>query len=379
MQQRHLIIWSIIVLMFPQLAQTLYSPALTDFARAFGIPASAAAQVLSVYFLCFALGVVLWGRLSDRLGRRPAVLGGLLIFLLASCGGLFATRFETLLASQGLAALGVATCSIGVQTILRDRFQGAALGGVFSLVGMALALSPALGLYAGALLASWQGYHGVLWALLASALALLIWTVCRLPETRPCPTHHAALWQTLKLMLRDLDIWRTACLVALFNVAMFSYYAIGPFLFQRLGLSDAQYGYSGILLAGGAALGAWANRYLLRAGYAGPVLIRAAIALLGLAGAAMWMLQDNAWFLLPLCGVVLAYGVAIPNLLGAALHAYQDRLGTAGALLGLMYYLLIGIGMWLTGQAQALGGSLLACGLLAMCIATARRRPPQHA
>ncbi|CAM3719742.1 putative MFS family arabinose efflux permease [Kerstersia gyiorum] len=370
MPHRHLVAWAVIVLMFPQLAQTLYSPALTDFSQSFGIPPSAAAQVLSVYFLCFALGVVLWGRLCDSLGRRPALMAGLLLFTAATAAGLGATSFGMLLASQGLAALGIATCSIGVQTVLRDRFQGPALGSVFSLVGMALALSPALGLFAGAALTRWQGYQGVLLALMATALLLLGWTARRLPETRLGQARPAPLWPTLQLMLRDRDIWQAAGLVALFNIAMFSYYATGPFLFARLGLSEALYGYSGALLAAGAALGAWVNRRLLAAGHPGTTLVRCAIMLMLLAGSAVWLLQDSVWLLLPLTLIVLAYGMAIPNLLGAALHAYGHCLGTAGALFGLLYYLLIGAGMWLAGQAQALGPTLTVCAILA-CLADA--------
>lgn len=62
---------TIALLMFPQVAQTLYSPALADLAQRFTLPASAASQAMSLYLLGFALGVLLWGRLADRVGRRP--------------------------------------------------------------------------------------------------------------------------------------------------------------------------------------------------------------------------------------------------------------------------------------------------------------------
>jgi hypothetical protein len=50
-------------------------------------------------------------------------------------------------------------------------------------------------------------------------------------------------------MLQDRDIWRSTLLVALFNIALFSYYSLGPFVFQRLGLSTQGFGYSGVILA----------------------------------------------------------------------------------------------------------------------------------
>jgi len=143
---------TIALLMFPQLAQTLYSPALADLAQRFTLPASAASQAMSLYLLGFALGVLLWGRLADRVGRRPALLGGLSVFVLAALGGLAAGTFGQVLAAQMLAALGAAAASVVTQTVLRDHLEGPALAQAFSWIGMALALSPAIGLALGSLL-----------------------------------------------------------------------------------------------------------------------------------------------------------------------------------------------------------------------------------
>ncbi|MNE56172.1 hypothetical protein D3C80_1510630 [compost metagenome] len=79
-------------------------------------------------------------------------------------------------------------------------------------------------------------------------------------------------------------------------------------------------------------------------------------------------LHASVWFLAPMLLVVMAFGIAIPNILGTALAAYRDRLGTAGALFGLMYYILIGSGLMLAGWSQNLGSTLLVCAGVAVLL-----------
>ncbi|MCF5548768.1 MFS transporter [Pseudomonas salomonii] len=363
---------TVALLMFPQLAQTLYSPALGDIGRAFAVGPERAGQTLSVYFLAFAFGVVVWGRLCDRWGRRPVMLAGLALYVAATVLALGMTSFNGLLLAQALAAFGAAVGSVVTQTVLRDRFQGVQLAQVFSLMGIALAASPAVGLFTGASLVQSFGYRGVLSGLLLLSLAL--WAVClwALPETRPASMPTAALGETLRLLLRDAGVWRSVGLVAAFNIALFSYYSVGPFIFSRLGLSAADFGYSGVLLALGSGFGAWLNKRLLKRGINGEqlVLIAAGVAVLG--GLLVVLLQHSWMFVWPMLLVVLAFGMAIPNVLGAALVAYQDRLGTAAALFGLLYYLMIGAGLTLVAWAQDLGWSLLVCGLAALWLAAPR-------
>lgn len=368
MNNRNLLPLAIALLMFPQIAQTLYSPALGDIGRVFEVSPEAAAQTLSVYFLAFAVGVVVWGRLCDRIGRRPVMLVGLAIYAAATVIALRVSSFNGLLLAQGLAAFGAAVGSVVTQTLLRDRFKGAELAQVFSLVGIALAASPAIGLFSGASLVEAFGYRGVLIALVLIAATLWLWSCCALPETRPQQTPHVCVWETLARMLRDVGIWRSALWIAAFNVALFSYYSLGPFIFQRLNLDATWFGYSGVILALGSGFGAWANRRLLQAGFAAMQLIRLAAVTGLLGGIGVWWLQDSGAFVLPMLLIVLAFGMAIPNILGMALVNYSDRLGTAGALLGLIYYLLIGAGMMLAGWSQALGETLIACSAVALLL-----------
>ncbi|MGG4604418.1 MFS transporter [Paenalcaligenes sp. Me131] len=354
----------IVLLMFPQLAQTLYSPALTDFSKAFNVPAEAASQAMTVYFLAFAAGVMLWGYVSDRIGRRPAMLAALLLYSAATLAALMVSSFTQLLLTQAVAAIGAAAGSVVSQTILRDHYKGPELAKVFSLVGMALALSPAIGLFTGAGLTRWFGYSGVMLSLLTLALVLVSWSSVSLAESRPADQAKVSFYSTLRTMLIDLNIWRSALLVAAFNIALLSYYAIGPFLFQRAGLDAALYGYSGAALAAGSALGAWLNRRLLQRNFTSNQLQTLAAFLVAAGGAGVLALQQSLWLLAPMTVVVIAFGMAIPNVLGQALTAYAGQLGSAGAVFGLMYYLLIGFGLLLTGWYQALGYTIVLCGLL---------------
>lgn len=373
MMSKKFLCLAIALLMFPQIAQTLYSPALTDIGEAFGVGPQQVAQTLSVFFLAFALGVVVWGRLCDRVGRRPAMLAGMALYTGASMLALGAATFEALLIAQGIGAFGAAVGSVVTQTVLRDRFQGAELAKVFSLMGIALAASPAIGLFTGASLVHALGYRGVLGCLLLVSLALWLWCLRDLPETRPQEVRAPALFQTLWTMLSDLGIWRSTLLVALFNIALFSYYSLGPFAFEQLGLSTQDFGYSGVILALGSGLGAWFNRRLLQRGLNGPQLVQLAATLMLVGASGVWVLERNVWFVLPMLLVVLAFGMAIPNILGAALVNYGDRLGTAGALFGLLYYLLIGGGLMLAAWVQALGEVLMLCGVSALLLSCSNR------
>ncbi|VVO32229.1 MFS transporter [Pseudomonas fluorescens] len=374
MNSRNLLVLAIALLMFPQIAQTLYSPALADIGQAFAVGPQQAVQTLSVFFLAFAFGVVVWGRMCDRIGRRPTMLAGLALYTGASILALNVSHFTALLAAQALAAFGAAVGSVVTQTLLRDRFKGAELAQVFSLMGIALAASPAIGLFTGAYLVHAFGYRGVVGCLLLLASLLWLWCLRTLPETRPGNLTVPALFETLWKMLQDLDIWRSTLLVALFNIGLFSYYSLGPFVFQRLGVGAQWFGYSGVILALGAGLGAWLNKRLLGRGQSGPRLIRLAAVSALLGGMGVWLMQDSVLLVLAMLPVVLAFGMAIPNILGSALVNYGDRLGTAGALFGLLYYLLIGGGLLLVAWGQALGETLMLCGALALLLAGIRQR-----
>ena len=75
---------AVALIMFPQIIETMYSPALTSVKNSFRISENQAAQAMSIFFIAFAFGVVFWGRACDIIGRRPSTLLGLVVFILSA-------------------------------------------------------------------------------------------------------------------------------------------------------------------------------------------------------------------------------------------------------------------------------------------------------
>ena len=358
----------LVMLMFPQIVETIYSPALSSIALSFDVNHAQAAQTLSIYFLAFAIGVVVWGVLADKLGRRPTMLIGLFIY---SCASLLATQtesFAVVMAARALSAFGIAVGSVVTQTMLRDAFDGQELSKVFSLMGMGISISPVVGMLLGGQLTALGGYRYVFFALFLIALLLLAYNVIKLPETQKEQTP-VRLRQLSWKMVRDARIWRSGLLVALYNIALFSYYQLGAFTFSALGYSSEQFGYSGMVLGLGTLLGSYLNKSLVSKNVRKSQLLWLSAVLLSLGSVGVLILSQSIWFVAPMMLVVMSYGIAIPNILSDALVDYKQQVGSAGALFGLMYYIMIGTGLAMAGTAQNLSVILLTCSCLAILLA----------
>ncbi|XDZ52146.1 MFS transporter [Neisseriaceae bacterium CLB008] len=359
----------LLLLMAPQILETLYSPALTDISHAYGVSASAAGQTLSIYFLAFAFGVFFWGRCSDRIGRRQSMLCGLIVYLIGALLALFtAPHFEWLLLARLLTAFGAAVGSVVTQIMLRDVFQGPALGKLFASMGMALALSPMIGLASGGFLVELGSITAVFLGQLGLALILLLWGLKALPETQAdqAQVHTLPLSQTALKMLSDPHIQCSVLLVSAFNVMSFAYFALAPFTFDQLGLSQQQFGYTGALLALASLAGAGLNRHLLTRHVAVLSQIYLGAGLAFMAALLLLWRPHSLWLLPAAMLVMLAFGLAIPNILSQALSHYRHTLGTASALFGLTYYLIIAGGLHLAASSQSLSLTLLVCSLVAL-------------
>jgi len=356
------------LMMFPQIVETIYSPVLPHLANNFNVSIHTATQTLSIYFSAFALGVICWGRIADLIGRRKTMLIGLATYGLGSMLALAANDFNMIMVARFISAFGAAVGSVVTQTMLRDSYNGNELVKVFTLMGMGISLSPIIGLLSGGFIAGYAGHLGVFSVLLSAAIVLGLATFKALPETRPEHITKINLFTLLKRMLKDGEIRYNAILVALFNLVLFSYYSLAPFIFDKLGFNSIEFGYTGIALACGSLLGSLLNKRLLRSKYTSPSLLRLACGLVLFGSVGVYLMQDSIWLLVPMLIVVMSYGIAIPNILAHALTKYKDVAGSAGAVFGLLYYSLLGAALTITGILNNLGLVLmLAASIILAC------------
>ncbi|HEY4566846.1 MAG TPA: multidrug effflux MFS transporter [Savagea sp.] len=335
----------IVLVGFPQLSETILSPSLPSIGVAYDVMPRVAQMLMSVYFMAFALGVFVFGRWSDRIGRRPAMLIGLAIYALGNIVCWQSGTFSALLVGRSLQAFGASVGSIVTQTMLREAFTGTVRNVRFAQISAALAFTPALGPFIGGALHDIWSFRAVFLALVIGSVLLFAVTYNRLPETRTERKAPVALGPLIRRMSRDATLWRYAVLIGGWNGILFAYYTEAPFLFvTHFGLTPSTFGWLGIGVATATAGGAWASKRgharhetperLIQLGSA--IVVCGALASYGaaaLTGTGSFVAMCGALFL-----VLYGIGVALPNALAVALRAYQGEIGTAGALFSLVYY-----------------------------------------
>jgi MFS transporter, DHA1 family, multidrug resistance protein len=166
------------------LALDMMLPALPDIGSAFHIDTANHLQmVLSSFLIGFGAGQFVIGPLSDSFGRRPVLIGGMILYSIASLLALAAPSFETLLLARALEGLGTAATRVIATSIVRDCYAGRRMASVVSLAMMIFiavpVVAPSFG-QAVMLLTQWRGIFVVL---TAYGVLTLLWTAFRLPET----------------------------------------------------------------------------------------------------------------------------------------------------------------------------------------------------
>lgn len=364
-------IWLLTLLvMLPQFAETIYSPVLPMVQAHFGINEESATLTISLYFIAFAMGVAFWGVQCDRIGRKKSLEYGLITYGAGTLAAVFAPGFITLLGARIISAFGIAVGSIVTQTILRDTFDKENISKVFSWIGIGLSVSPVIGMVTGSILASFGGHQSVFITLCVLGLLFLLLSRQKISET-----HHSkksvnlkTLINLLNRMLHDQSIIKCCLLIMSFNVLLFSYYSLAPFIFKENHYSSYTFGYSSIILAGGTFAGAKLNRFLLLKNMQPEYLVKVSTFSACIASVFVWILINTGiCFLIPYFFIVMAFSIAIPNILSTALINYKNETGTAGALLGLMYYILIGSGLISIGFIQNLGISCVLFSGIGIC------------
>src|SRR5213075_1776964 len=167
------------------LAIDMYLPALPTLATEFKVDAARVQHTLSAYLLGLAVGQLAFGPIADRYGRKPPLLGGLVVFTLASAGCLLAGTMEHFVALRFAQALGGASGMVVIRAVIRDRFDEIQSARVLSLMMLVMGAAPILAPLGGGWLLVNGSWHWIFAFLAAFALAsaALVWRF--LEESHP--------------------------------------------------------------------------------------------------------------------------------------------------------------------------------------------------
>lgn len=336
----------IILVGFPQISESIFTPALPALADAFKVSAQDIQLTMSVYFIAFAIGVLFWGHLSDRIGRRKAMLLGIAIYFLGNISLILASHFYFLLGARFIQAFGASVGSVVTQTIMRESFSGMEGSKVFAKVGAAMALSPALGPLIGGVMQTYFGYHSVFSVLIMMAVLILLYSGLKLPETlvKEASEENTSLLLVGKRLITDKKVITYGLIIGGINGILFSYYAEAPFIFiNHFHLSPAVYGILGVILAISSILGSLIVNYLIDKISAQRISeIGLYISLISSGLLLLSSIYNNFWLILvEIFFTFFGLNMTLPNALNLALIGYENVIGTASRVFSFGYYIIV--------------------------------------
>ena len=358
----------------------LYLPSIPAMAVDLDASAFAIQMSLTAYLVVFAGGQLLHGPLSDRFGRRPLIVGGLLALLAGSAVCALADTAPELIAGRIVQAAGGGACLVAARALIRDAFEGRDLSRMMGYVAMASAIVPAVAPPMGGLIEEGPGWPAG-FVLVAVLSAILIAVAVRLPESRAASGRLSVrgVWLDYRAVLASGSFVGYSAVPALMLAGIYGFMAGGAVHFiTRLGVSPAEFGvYPAVTVVGfllGVAVGV---RLIRRTPERRLVRIGAAIALLAsFASLALIGGEHDTPVALTMAVTVYVIGMALvlPFAAASALRGQGGRAGTAAAVLGAFQAVGMSVGPLLTGAleevtAAAYPIAMIACTTAALLVA----------
>lgn len=369
-------------------ATDLYLPAFPTMAAELATDATNVQLTLTAFLIGVAAGQLVFGPLSDRIGRARPMLAGAVLFVVASAVAASAPTVEILVAArlvQGLA--GAAGMVIG-RAIISDLSSGKAAARAFSLMMLVGGIAPVIAPLLGSMLVGSLGWRGLLWIVFALAVAMLVGVIVVVRETHPAARRAElrelrAQTSAGKGELRSRAYLGNTLAFGFAFAVMMAYISASPFVYQvQMGLSEVQYGVAfganalalAVVSGVSARLAATRSvRGLLGVGLTLVLLSTVAVLILALAPV------PAGWLALPLFVAVASLGLVFGNATALALASARHSAGLGSAVLGALQFALAGLVsplVSLGGQDTAvpLGGIMTGLAVIALgCFAVARR------
>lgn len=360
----------------------MYLPSLPDIGRALHASTAQVQMTVSSYLFGFAIGQIVYGPISDRLGRKPVLLAALTLFGFGSIVCAAAQSVETLMAVRFVQAVGGAGAIVLARAIVRDLYTGVRAGHQLSVMGSIMAFAPIVAPVIGGALQISFGWRASFILLAIFAIMTGLATAYLLPETlqrrTSGPISLRSIGNLYYSVLVDRSFLAHLGILTTSYVGLFAWVAGASVVIQGIyGLSPVAFGVTYAVGAGGYMLGTYvAARIVMRLGLDRTIGV-GAVALVagGLAVAAVvaFGFGNVAWLVGAMTIYIAGLGLSMPQTMAGALTPFPDRAGTASSLLGFTQQFCAGIGaagvgLYLGHSAWPVAGVVAGMGCLAFIV-----------
>lgn len=383
----NLLLMLVLLVAVGQMAQTIYIPAMADMAHDLAVNKGAVQSVMAAYLLTYGISQLFYGPLADRVGRRPVILAGMSIFMLATLIAITTNSLLVLILASALQGVGTGVGGVMARTLPRDLYAGSELRHANSLLNMGILVSPLLAPLIGGVLNTLVNWRACFIFLLVLCVIVTYSMARWMPETRPLDAPRSRLITSYKTLLGNgaFSCYLLMLIGGLAGIAVFEACS-GVLMGGVLGLNSMMVSVLFILPIPAAFFGAWfAGRQNKRFT---TLMWQASLSCL-LAGILMWIPGIlgvmTIWTLVvPAALFFFGAGMLFPLATSGAMEPFPFLAGTAGALIGGLQNMGSGGLAWLSAQLPqnsqfSLGMLMTLAGLLiVLCWLPLASRPGHH-
>jgi MFS transporter, DHA1 family, multidrug resistance protein len=325
-------------------AMQILLPAIPVLKESFQVSTSTAQLTLSLSMASIALATLAYGPLSDRFGRKPILLLGMLIAIIGSVLCILAPTIELLIAGRIVQAAGAAVGLVIARAIVRDIYGAKEAASVIATLVMVMVAMPMISPAVGGEMMVLFGWRSVFYLVGAVSALILVILYLRLPETIKEPIHFSGVGNMIgsfATLLRARVFCGYAFNVAFVSVVFFSFIAAAPeIMVTVLQRPATEYGYYFMMIPAGFMMGNYVARHYSSSKGIHTLIdygTRISIAGIVLALLLQWIgLRHPLALFLPISLAIFGNGITLPNAQAGAINEFPAMAGTASGLTGFL-------------------------------------------